>query len=446
MSSEQKAGIKIGYGPPLEPAKLPDPGPVELRKIFGPGLIIAALGVGLGETYMWPRLVIVFGPEIRWLSTVGLLIQIFVTAEIARWTYLTGESIFQAGYRLHPLIAWFWLIVATLVYIWPGHVAFGAWALQQAFKSKTSLLYWQLGAFIIIPIILTVAPYQVYKTVKTILTLAIAIMTAVGLGVAVAATAKAGRNIFWWYSFKGSFWFGYWPEAISKNPKLWLPLIVGSIAFMGPSGMQQMWYTLFAREEGSGMSAYMPKITGLIFGREEKWREAGFLSDLSDPEEMRKWKAWRKLNVYDAAISFGLITFLVTLFYTTLAQGASELSPAVKEAMLKGKRDAAILGMGDVFAFLWGPLRFLWLFTVGIVGWKMSFGIFDAFSRGQADMTMILIPQARKIGMRKLYYIWLWLASLGGVIVILYYGGAKNPSFILDVLAFMSSFVMGAYC
>jgi len=446
VSSEAQAGVRLGkYGPPLEPAKLPDPGPVTLKKIFGPGLIIAALGVGLGETYMWPRLVILFGPEIRWLSTTGLIIQIFVTAEIARWTYLTGESIFMAGYRAHPATAWFWLIAATLIYIWPGHVALGAWAFKTLVQSPAPTWQWQLAAFLLIPVILALAPYQVYKTVKTILAIAIAFMSAVGLVVAAVAAAKLGKNIFWWDAFRGSFWFGYWHPDLTRYASVWMPSLVGSIAFMGPSGMQQMWYTLFAREEGSGMSAYMPKITGLIFGREEKWRDTGFIPDLTDPEEMRKWRAWRKLNVYDAAISFGAITFIITLFYTVLALAGAEMSADVKEAMLKGKRELAITAMSRAFGVIHPALAPLWFFTIGIIGWKMSFGVIDAFCRGQSDMTYLLIPASRKIGMRKLYYIWLLIVTIGGISTIVA-GMARGPGFLLDVLAFLSCFVMGVYC
>jgi hypothetical protein len=51
--------------------------------ILGPAMILVALGVGLGETYLWPRLVILFGPDIRWLFLVGVTIQAFVMLEMS---------------------------------------------------------------------------------------------------------------------------------------------------------------------------------------------------------------------------------------------------------------------------------------------------------------------------------------------------------------------------
>ena len=63
-------------------------------------MILVALGVGFGETYLWPRLVIVFGPDIRWLFTVGVVVQTVVMLEMARYAMATGESIFFGAARI----------------------------------------------------------------------------------------------------------------------------------------------------------------------------------------------------------------------------------------------------------------------------------------------------------------------------------------------------------
>ncbi|MCX8181850.1 MAG: Nramp family divalent metal transporter [Candidatus Methanomethyliaceae archaeon] len=429
--------LRVGRGPPLELRVLNDPGPVSIRKILGPGLILAALGVGMGETFMWPRLVIVFGPEVRWLATVGLVIQIFVTMEIARWTYFSGESIFTAGKRIHPIVMWYFYIVAILVYIWPGHVVTGSGALGMLLKVD-----WVMIAVIslcVIAAILILSPYQVYKTVKFLLLIAISMMIAVSFGVAVLV----GKPEHWGQALYGTVAFGYWTDMMST--KTWLPLLVGALAFMGPSGMQQMWYTLWAREEGAGMSGYMPKITGLIFGKEDKWRDSGFYFDVNLDEEMDKWKRWRKLNIYDALISFGLITYFTTLFFTVLSMRAAELSPAALSAIRAGATLRAIDAIASAFTYISPVLYPLWFIVMFLVGWKMSFGIFDAFARGQADMTFQLFKGAQKLGMRKWYYIWVATVTIIGIITTVS-GAARGPAFMLDLLAFLSPLIMGSYC
>src|SRR3712207_3495114 len=52
--------------------------------LLGPTVFLVALGVGMGESYMWPRLVLVFGPEIRWLFLIGVTLQAVVMLEIDR--------------------------------------------------------------------------------------------------------------------------------------------------------------------------------------------------------------------------------------------------------------------------------------------------------------------------------------------------------------------------
>src|SRR5690625_6221905 len=73
--------------------------------ILGPTVFLIALGVGMGEAYMWPRLVLVFGEDIRWLFTIGVTLQAFVMLEMARYAMATGESIFMGAARVFkPLI------------------------------------------------------------------------------------------------------------------------------------------------------------------------------------------------------------------------------------------------------------------------------------------------------------------------------------------------------
>src|SRR3989337_663925 len=74
---------KAGKLPPMPIRKLPE-APAAAH-LVGPAMILVALGVGFGETYLWPRLVIVFGPDIRWLFTLGVLVQVGVMLEMARY-------------------------------------------------------------------------------------------------------------------------------------------------------------------------------------------------------------------------------------------------------------------------------------------------------------------------------------------------------------------------
>jgi hypothetical protein len=227
----------------------------------------------------------------------------------------------------------------------------------------------------------------------------------------------------------------------------WFPILVGSIAFAGPSGMQQMWYTLWLRDKGAGMGVHIPRIRGLIHAEEEETMPSrGYMFDTDNPDEMRKWKGWRRWVMYDALLLFFGITMLVTIVYTVLAQAATKIDPGVTDALRAGEEDAAIAGMAAAFSAAGGSiLGLMFFFFIALVGWKGSLGIFDAFARGQADMSYYFIPGMRRFNMSYIYFGFLWGVIVFGILILLF-GPADGPTAILDVLAFLSTFAMGTYC
>jgi hypothetical protein len=226
----------------------------------------------------------------------------------------------------------------------------------------------------------------------------------------------------------------------------WFPIIVGSIAFAGPSGMQQMWYTLWLRDKGAGMGVHMPRVRGLLHaGEEETIPDTGSMFDTDDPDEMRKWSNWRKWVRYDAILLFFGITMLVTIIFTVLAMHAADVNPDAKKQLLAGERDAALTAMRSAFDQTAPILGTLFFIFIAIVGWKASVGLFDAFARGQSDMSYYFVPGAKKFKMAYLYGLFLWGVIIFGILII-NFGPVDGPTGILNVLAFMSTFIMGAYC
>ena len=401
-------------------------------------MVLVALGVGLGETFLWPRLVILFGPQIRWLFLIGVSLQAVVMLEMARYAMATGESIFFGAARIWRPIMWFFFASAILVYIWPGHIAAGA----VAFEEITGIP-WLISAIvglILIGVVFSFAKY-VYNLLENLLTFMIGVLVVGSTTIAaiVGSWADLGATI------AGLFAFGYIPqEAFTAT---WFPVIVGSIAFAGPSGMQQMWYTLWLRDRGAGMGVHIPRIRGLTHAEEEETMPSrGFMFDTENPEEMRKWKDWRRWVLFDALLLFWGITMLVTIVYTVLAQAATKIDPGVGDALRAGEEEAALGAMAAAFSAAGGPiLGIMFFFFISLVGWKGSLGIFDAFSRGQADMTYYFIPGMRRFNMSHLYFAFLWGVIIFGILILLF-GPADGPTAILDILAFLSAFAMGTYC
>jgi len=427
---------RAGKLPPMPIRKLPEA--PQAAHIIGPAMILVALGVGLGETFLWPRLVIVFGPNIRWLFLVGVMLQTVVMLEMARYAMATGESIFFGAARIAQPIMWLFFVTAIAVYIWPGHISTGADALEEL-----TGIPWQLSAsvgLLIIGLMFTVVKF-VYNIVEAVLALLVGVLV---IGSAIVA-AIVGNLTDLGKVLEGLVRFDYGIPHLAVTAA-WFPIIVGSIAFAGPSGMQQMWYTLWLRDKGAGMGVHMPRVRGLLHaGEEETIPDSGSMFDVDDPEEMRKWKDWNKWVRYDAILLFFGTTMLVTIIFTVLAMHAATVNPEAKQQLLAGERDAALTAMRSAFdqtATILGTAFFIF---IAIVGWKASVGLFDAFARGQSDMTYYFMPGAKRFKMAHLYGLFLWGVIIFGILII-NFGPVDGPTGILNVLAFMSTFIMGAYC
>src|SRR5919108_3643744 len=170
-----EAGVERAWSagrlPPMPIRKLPEA--PQAAHLVGPAMILVALGVGLGETFLWPRLVIVFGPNIRWMFLVGVALQTVVMLEMARYAMATGESIFFGAARIWQPIMWLFFVTAIAVYIWPGHISTGA----DAFEDLTGIP-WQLSAsvgLIIIGLMFTVVKF-VYNIVEAVLAFLVGVL------------------------------------------------------------------------------------------------------------------------------------------------------------------------------------------------------------------------------------------------------------------------------
>jgi hypothetical protein len=252
-----------------------------------------------------------------------------------------------------------------------------------------------------------------------------------------------------WDTLRGTVTFGYVPSEWFTAE--WFPIVVGAIAFAGPSGMQQMWYSLWLRDKGAGMGAHIPRIAGLRGLRDaekETMPARGYTFDVDDEEEMSKWRAWRKWNMFDAWVLFWGITMVTTIIFTVMAISAARISPDTAALIREGEREAALDGMAAAFGSVSGGwTQTVFLLLIGVIGWKQSFGLFDALARGQADMTYYFAPRGvRRWSMSRHYLVFVWIIILFGIGTLSWIGTEDGPGAILDILAFLSAAVMGAYC
>jgi hypothetical protein len=161
---------------------------------------------------------------------------------------------------------------------------------------------------------------------------------------------------------------------------------------------------------------------------------------------MAKWRGWRRWVTFDALLLFWGITMLVTISFTVLAQASARQSPNVVNLLREGDREAALNAMSDSFASVGIPaLGGVFLGFIALIGLNATLGLFDSFSRGQSDIAYHFIPGAKRFRVSHLYAGFLWGVIIFGICILLW-GPADGPAAILDILAFLSTFAMGAYC
>ena len=98
----------------------------KLKYVVGPSAIMLGASLGSGETLFWPTLVAQFGWALFGLFLLAAFVHFVVNTEIQRWTLATGESIFRAMERLHPVVPLALLLGGFASLGWPGWAASAA--------------------------------------------------------------------------------------------------------------------------------------------------------------------------------------------------------------------------------------------------------------------------------------------------------------------------------
>ena len=78
------------YLPPVTYREMPEALP--LRKVLGPGVIAAGIGLASGEFILWPYITSQVGLVFLWAAVLGVVTQFFINMEIERYTLATGET------------------------------------------------------------------------------------------------------------------------------------------------------------------------------------------------------------------------------------------------------------------------------------------------------------------------------------------------------------------
>ena len=116
--------VRSDHLPPMEYQDMPEPLP--LRKVLGPSVILAGIGVGSGEYILWPYISANAGIGFLYLAVIGVTIQYFLNMEIERYTLATGETAIAGFARSWKPWGILFVVFAVVPNVWPGWGTAGA--------------------------------------------------------------------------------------------------------------------------------------------------------------------------------------------------------------------------------------------------------------------------------------------------------------------------------
>ena len=112
------------YLPAVTYRDMPDPLP--LRRVLGPGVIAAGIGLASGEFILWPYITSQIGMVFLWAALLGVVTQFFINMEIERYTLATGETALTGFSRYWPHWGLVFTVMTFLANAWPGWVTSSA--------------------------------------------------------------------------------------------------------------------------------------------------------------------------------------------------------------------------------------------------------------------------------------------------------------------------------
>ncbi|EWS81173.1 iron transporter [Brachybacterium phenoliresistens] len=342
-------------------------GPPPRWKIIGPGLLVAATGIGAGDLVATLVAGSRFGYTLLWAAVAGVIIKIFLVEGAGRWTLATGLSIFEGWRRLG---AWASIYFGLYIVIW-GFV-YGATAMSAS----------------ALPLVALIPQLPVIGDIEAI--------TRIPLIAYAVASGLIGAALVWLGHYRRL------EKIIAVLVGVMFVTVVGAAAVTVPN-LGQIASGLIPRIPEGGL-VYTLSIAGGVGGTITLAAYGYWLVE-------KGWSTprWMKVMRLDNAMAYVLSGVFVIAM---LIVGAELLYSA---GIAVGQGDQGLVDLAGVLADRYGAVM-SWVFLIGF--WASSFssviGVWNGVSIMFADFwgSVRGLPAddpARRIGSRSYRFYILWL-------------------------------------
>ncbi len=334
-------------------APLPAPPPFTLRRVLatvGPGVIALGIAIGSGEWLLGPSIVVRYGPALLWITSVAVLLQVFLNLEMARYTLYTGEPIVVGFMRTRPGPAFWGWTYSALCFL---HIGWPGWALASA--TATAALV--LGRL----------PEQ--GDARLVMLLGYATFAACLLIVTLGRKIERSLERAMWVMMVGVFVFLIAVDVTTVSTANWArlgrgltdvgslpagvdwPLLGAFAAYSGLGGMSNVFVTHWLRDKGFGMAATVGYIPGAL-GARVGLPASGNVFDVN-AESLGAWRGWWKFLNVDQWGIFGLGSIVGMSLTCALTLQYVPMGSVVGDWAVAGMQAANIAeALGPVFWYL----------------------------------------------------------------------------------------------
>ncbi|WP_097883778.1 Nramp family divalent metal transporter [Streptomyces sp. st140] len=162
-------------------------------KYIGPGIVVAATGVGAGDLVATLIAGSKFGYTLMWAAVIGCVVKISLAEAAGRWHLATGRTLFDGWRSLGP-----WTTVYFAIYVVVWGFIYGATAMSSSalpivalFPDGPGLKFWAIVTGLIGLVFVWFNRYAVFEKVMTVL---IGIMFVVVVSVAIRVVPDVGAS------------------------------------------------------------------------------------------------------------------------------------------------------------------------------------------------------------------------------------------------------------
>jgi Mn2+/Fe2+ NRAMP family transporter len=160
-------------------------------KYIGPGIVVAATGVGAGDLVATLIAGSNFGYTLLWAAIIGCLVKISLAEAAGRWHLSTGRTLFDGWASLGRWTTWFFVVYVVIWGFVYGAAAMSSSALplQALFPDVMDLKWWAIACGLVGLVFVWFNKYEVFEKVMTVL---VGVMFVVTVYLAIRVTPHLG--------------------------------------------------------------------------------------------------------------------------------------------------------------------------------------------------------------------------------------------------------------